>query len=291
MADKSKFFRVAVEGATSDGRTIERKDIDDMAATYNRDTYGARVNMEHIRGFSADGPFNAYGDVLALEARDIDMQLAGKSVKRRALFAQIEPTDTLKAINAKKQKIYTSVEIQPNFANTGKAGLVGLAVTDSPASLGCEVLQFAAGLGDKSPLAPRKQAPGNLFTEAHETAIEMEAPEAPPADPSAGFFSAAAEFFKGLTGKSGEPAAPPAPPAPPAEPANDNDKFAAIASGIEQLTQGIGAIRTEFTAQLGTLRTDLTALKTDVEKTKAPGSFSRQPATGAGAGGARSPGY
>ncbi|WP_241495282.1 GPO family capsid scaffolding protein, partial [Citrobacter freundii] len=30
------------------------------------------------------------------------------------------------------QKVYTSMEIQPNFANTGKCYLVGLAVTDDP---------------------------------------------------------------------------------------------------------------------------------------------------------------
>lgn len=40
---RSNWFRVAVEGATTDGRTIQRSWIDDMAATYNRETYNARI--------------------------------------------------------------------------------------------------------------------------------------------------------------------------------------------------------------------------------------------------------
>jgi len=50
-----------------------------------------------------------------------------------------------------------------------------LAVTDSPASLGTEMLTFSASQGDKSPLASRKQAPGNHFSEATEANIEFEA--------------------------------------------------------------------------------------------------------------------
>jgi hypothetical protein len=43
-----------------------------------------------------------------------------------------------------RQKVYASIEINPNFADTGEAYLVGLAVTDDPASLGTEMLQFSA---------------------------------------------------------------------------------------------------------------------------------------------------
>ena len=45
---RSKFFRVAVEGATTDGRTIERQWLVDAAETYNPNTYGARVWLEHF---------------------------------------------------------------------------------------------------------------------------------------------------------------------------------------------------------------------------------------------------
>ena len=164
MAVKTdKFFRIATEGATSDGRVIERADLIQMAKNYDPKLYGARINMEHIRGYSPDGPFKAYGDVLALKTEEIE--LAGK--KKLALFAQLDPTTDLVALTKARQKIYSSMEIQPDFADTKEAYLVGLAVTDNPASLGCEVLQFSA-TAKVNPLAARKQSPGNLFTEAVE---------------------------------------------------------------------------------------------------------------------------
>ena len=71
MAKRSKFFCIAVEGATCDGRTLDANALQEMADTYDPATYQARINMEHIRGFSAEPPFNAYGDVVALETRSI----------------------------------------------------------------------------------------------------------------------------------------------------------------------------------------------------------------------------
>ena len=42
------------------------------------------------------------------------------------------------------QKVHLSVEIDPNFAGSGKAYLVGMGVTDSPASLGVGIMKFSA---------------------------------------------------------------------------------------------------------------------------------------------------
>jgi len=162
---KSKWFRVALEGATSDGREISKEWIQQMADSYNRDLYGARINMEHIRGYTPDSSFRAFGDVLAVEARDVDGKLG--------LYAQIDPTDELVAMTKARQKIYTSIEVSPNFAKTNGAYLVGLAVTDSPASLGTEVLSFSAQHPEF--FAGRKQHKDNLFTAAMETVIEFEA--------------------------------------------------------------------------------------------------------------------
>ena len=47
---RSKWVRIFCEGATTDGRTIERAWIEQMAASYDPNTYGARLNCEHIRG-------------------------------------------------------------------------------------------------------------------------------------------------------------------------------------------------------------------------------------------------
>ncbi|WP_279476227.1 GPO family capsid scaffolding protein [Aeromonas veronii] len=165
---KSKFFRVAVEGGTTDGRTITRDWIEQMAARYNQSTYGARVNMEHIRGYDPNGQFKMYGDITAAKTEEVDME----GEKRLALFVQIDPTPELVELNKKRQKVYTSVEIHPNLNEKG-AYLMGLAVTDSPASLGTEMLQFCSK-AKVNPLGDRKQHKECLFTEALETVIEFE---------------------------------------------------------------------------------------------------------------------
>ncbi|HCT5132669.1 TPA: GPO family capsid scaffolding protein [Aeromonas hydrophila] len=166
---KSKFFRVAVEGGTTDGRAITREWLEQMAQRYNQSTYGARVNMEHIRGIDPNGLFKMYGDITAAKTEEVTIE----GEQRLALFVQIDPTPELVELNKKRQKVYTSVEIHPNLNEKG-AYLMGLAITDSPASLGTDMLQFCAGAGDKSPLASRKQHKECLFTEALETVIEFE---------------------------------------------------------------------------------------------------------------------
>lgn len=166
---KSKFFRVAVEGGTTDGRAITREWLEQMAQRYNQSTYGARVNMEHIRGIDPNGLFKMYGDITAAKTEEVTIE----GDQRLALFVQIDPTPELVELNKKRQKVFTSVEIHPNLNEKG-AYLMGLAITDSPASLGTDMLQFCAGAGDKSPLASRKQHKECLFTEALETVIEFE---------------------------------------------------------------------------------------------------------------------
>ena len=166
---KSKWFRIAVAGDTTDGRKIQADWILQMAQNYNPDTYGARINIEHFRSMYPDSVFGAYGDVLALKTEKVTID----GEEKDALFAQIEPTQSLIELNKKKQKVYTSIEIDENFANKGSAYLIGLAVTDSPASLGTEMLQFAAR-AKVNPFADKKQRPENLFTAAQEVALEFE---------------------------------------------------------------------------------------------------------------------
>ena len=166
---KSKWFRIAVAGDTTDGREIQADWIIQMADNYDPNTYGARINMEHFRSVFPDGVFGAYGDVLALKTEKVDIN----GEEKDALFAQIEPTQSLIELNKKKQKVYTSMEVDENFANKGSAYLIGLAVTDSPASLGTEMLQFAAN-AKVNPLADKKQRPENLFTAAQEVTLEFE---------------------------------------------------------------------------------------------------------------------
>ncbi|PHZ35890.1 GPO family capsid scaffolding protein [Yersinia kristensenii] len=172
MAKKvSKWFRIGVEGDTCDGRVIDANDINQMAESFDPRVYGCRINLEHLKSYSPDSIFRRYGDVIGLKAETIDDDSALNG--KRALFAQISPTDELVLMNKDRQKIYTSMEIRPNFANTGKAYLVGLAVTDDPASLGTEMLEFSAK-AKHNPLAARKSHPDNFFSAAVEVQLEFE---------------------------------------------------------------------------------------------------------------------
>lgn len=168
-----KFYCVATEGSTTDGREISRTDIEQMAANYDFSTRAARMNVEHVKGIDPTGQFGSYGDVLALKTDNVQVKVGGKDVTRLGLFAQIKPLDNLKALTEAGQKLYTSIEINPNFANTNTAYLMGVAVTDNPASLGTEVLQFCAGKGAASFLASRKSEPNNLFTAAQAVTFDF----------------------------------------------------------------------------------------------------------------------
>ncbi|WP_250481393.1 GPO family capsid scaffolding protein [Caballeronia sp. NCTM5] len=166
-SSKTKFFRVAVEGATVDGREIKREWLVQMAKHYDPALFGARINVEHVKGFapmSATNPFGSYGDVIALSTKEIE---EGPLKGKMALYAQINPTDELISLTKKRQKIYTSIEVNPSFADLDEAYLVGVAATDSPASLGTESLQFAA------------RRSSNLFSAPCETSIEIEEASTP----------------------------------------------------------------------------------------------------------------
>lgn len=264
---RSKWFRVAVEGATTDGRKIERSWIEDMAAQYNPNTYGARLNCEHYRSPWPGGEFGAYGDVLALKAEETE--IAGE--KKMALFAQIEPTEGLIALNKKGQKIYTSVEVDPKFASTGKAYLVGLAITDSPASLGTDALQFSAQHGT---LNNRKQNADNLFTAAEETALEFEEFEDKPSI-GAVLLSKVHELLKGKQAKDDSEFAQvgQAVEAIAEHVKDQSDKFAADLQATSQTTA-------ELRTQLQQVTTELADLKTKLGNTADHHQQQRPPATG-----------
>jgi hypothetical protein len=281
---KSKFFRVAVEGATVDGRTIDRKWLEEMAATYDPKTYAARVNLEHIRGITADPPFQSLGDVLSLKTQEIDLNVGGKTERRLALFAEIEALEPLVQMNRKRQKLYTSIEINPSFSNSGKAYLMGLAVTDSPASLGTEMLEFAAK-ASVNPFAARKQQPGNYFSAAEEVTIEL-VDGAPEADPT-GVFGAFKAMLERFT-----PSAPPAPavqtaPTPQGDPAAapagqqpSGSDFAAIGMGIAAIAAGMEKMAKATSDSITALGDRITAVEQLTSTTPQQGQQSRQPAIG-----------
>ncbi|MBP6894341.1 MAG: GPO family capsid scaffolding protein [Pseudacidovorax sp.] len=245
----SKFFRVAVEGATSDGRVIDRQMLEQIAASYDPNVYGARINIEHIRGYSPNSDFKAYGDVLAVKTEQVDIG----GVKKLALFAQISPTDELVALTKARQKIYSSMEVRPRFADTEKAYLTGLAVTDNPASLGTEVLAFAAQNPNANPFKGRKQQADDLFTVAEEAAIEFEDVAAP----DAGIVEKFKTAISGALAKFG------------AKTATDDARFAAVAEGFEQLGEAFAAHAGEATKQLSAAEKTIAELQATVKDLQA----------------------
>lgn len=132
MADKSKeskWFKVATAGPTVDGREIKEQWLIDMAETYDMDEYTASIFQDHI------GWFGNYGQVTAVKME--------KDEKGRiCLFNKLKPNKLLLEMNAAGQKLFTSIRVVEDFANTGKAYLMHLAITDEPASLGTEQLSF-----------------------------------------------------------------------------------------------------------------------------------------------------
>ena len=131
MAKKSKRFRIGVEGATTDGRVIEREWLTQMAASYNPQVYTALINMEHIKGFTPDGPFRRFGMVEKLEAEELtEGALSGKM----ALYGWIAPTDDLVTMTSNWQKLFTSMEVNTSFADTGSAYLAWRLLTIRQAS-------------------------------------------------------------------------------------------------------------------------------------------------------------
>ena len=113
-------------GKTVDGREFGQEVVDDIAETYNPETYNARINEDHWSWGEK------FGSVLAVEKRGNQLWAV---LKPNALFF-----DTIQ----KGQLLHTSCELQPDFAGSGKWYLTGLALTDSPASLGTTAIHLSA---------------------------------------------------------------------------------------------------------------------------------------------------
>jgi len=262
---KSKFFRAFVAGQTiSDQRKIDDAWIDQIVETFNTETYTPRINIEHIAGYSPEPPFNGYGNVIAVKAQTDSFSIAGKSEQRKALYCQIDDNGQLTGLADKGQKPFPSVELTDNYAGTGKVGLIGLAFTDKPASIGTQALQFS------------RSAPGSLFSDAPE-AVTLEF-DPKPADATgiadaikSGFASVAALFSRAEVEKPKEE---------PKKPANDND-MAAFATAIgEQVATAIAAATKPANDAIAAIDTRFTALEAKLASTPQQQFNQRSPATG-----------
>ena len=237
---KSKFFRVAVAGSTTDGRVIEATWIQQMADSYDPNTYTALGNLEHYRGFSPSSEFGTYAKVTALKAEEVEIN----GTKKLALFAQVDAFDQLLALHNAGQKLFTSIEVNPNFADTGKAYLVGLAFTDTPASLGTQIMEFAAKQPEANPFVGRKQDAANLFTAAEEASIEFEESESP------GIFKKVMDLLKPKLEEKDN---------------KDNGKFTEISACLDEVAKTFNQTKTDL-EKIQTSYTELQTKHTDLEK-------------------------
>lgn len=126
---RTDFICIATSGRTVDGREITAQELHEMADNYDPTYYTANLWFEHRRWAN-------FGQVLELKAED---QENGET----KLYAVIAPSLSLIEINKQGAGLFTSVEIMPNFRNSGKNYLWGLGVTDVPASVGTTQLNFS----------------------------------------------------------------------------------------------------------------------------------------------------
>ena len=265
-AKPRKKFRVAVSGNTVDGREIQPQHLRDAAANYSPEVYGARVNIEHYLSMFPGSDFGAMGDVVALSTEDItDGPLAG----RTALYAEIEPSDRMVQMTNKGQKVYSSIELHPQFALNGKAYVVGLAMTDTPASLGTERLKFAAQHRASVMAFNNQQGEAPMFTEALEAeVIELAAQRS---DEGKQWLNR----VMGILGKGQK---------------TDDQRFGQVHQAVEAVAQSQVDLGEQFStaeqerqqdkAAIQKLTTELAALRQQLEGTD--GNFSQRPPAGGG---------
>jgi hypothetical protein len=134
------WIRVAVAGETVDRRTIDPTHIEQMGKNYDPELYTALIWVEHLRSLFPDGAFKSVGRVVATKAEQIT---SGTMKGLTALYVKLAPAPELLQLVRSGQKLFTSVEINPRMPVVKGAYLMGLAVTDSPASIGTSLLKFS----------------------------------------------------------------------------------------------------------------------------------------------------
>ena len=137
MAKQTGWVIAATEGATVDGRIISKEWINQMAASYSVDEYTALIWPEHFRSSFGPSEGKNWGTV--------DEVKAAKQGGKLRLFVKVTANDYLLAANKDGQKLFMSIEPNPDYKSEGRCYLQGLAVTDSPASSGTSRLKFSIG--------------------------------------------------------------------------------------------------------------------------------------------------
>ncbi len=160
--------RIGRSGPATDGRDIKPEMIRDAAANYDKNLFTALIWPEHFRYINL-------GTVEALKAQDNEE--GGVD-----LFAQIAPNEFYISANKAGQKLFTSMEVTPNFRKSGQWYLTGLGATDDPASAATSELRFSKSASAESLISK--------FVDPEEKQLH---------DDSKSFFKKLENFFKQST--------------------------------------------------------------------------------------------
>ena len=154
------WLTIGTSGPTVDGRKISEQMLLEAAETYDPDEYEAVISSEHLLWW-----FGNFGRVS-------QVRTSTDKKDRTVLQAKIQPNRRLIEMNANGQRLHTSMELEPDFAGTGKAYLMGLAVTDEPASLGTSQLQLFKNSSRKNQYPVLISEPTEIlqFTDTEQTA-------------------------------------------------------------------------------------------------------------------------
>jgi hypothetical protein len=232
-----------------------------------------RLNIEHVRGITGDAPFRSYGDVISLSVGEVDVNFSGKTEKRKALFGVFDVLEDAEKLNAAGQKLYPSIEIEPNFAGKGFAYLMGCALTDSPAAIATERMQF------------NRAAPGSIVLNG-ETPLPLELADEKGnvTEGGLGVLAAFKAMMDGytakLTGKSSE-SKPNDPPEQQSGQGFDMQAFTALFTGFAEKVEG--TLQSQATTQreeMDRLALKFNALEKSIETTPAHGQQQRPQANG-----------
>lgn len=274
MSEDNKKLQVIVctEGGTLNGFAVTRDQIQQMADNYSPQLYGARLNLEHITSILPDSPWRHFSMVDSARAFELpDGPLKGKLALE--ITATIDPVKdaALITLNESGQKVFSSIEFLPDCPNDAAKGayLTGVALTDTPAAFGTQVITLSnreRGLPDDAK---------NTYTASLETVVKMSAAEKQQTEQK----SLAAEFLSGLKKVLNF------------QRESGNQDVSALQEGIKLTAQtcadALTAIQ-KLTADKQALSDDVTALKTEIAELKTTlsntdaGNEPRQLSTGTG---------
>lgn len=135
-----QWYTIATAGPTADGRVIEEQWLIDAAEKYDPDFYTAVIDSEHLLEV-----YGCFGHVTELRI--------GKKFGRVSLEAKVNANRRLLAMNAEDQRLFPSIWPAENFSDTGMTYLYRLAMTNSPASIGTDMMKFSTqGNGGQTPV-------------------------------------------------------------------------------------------------------------------------------------------